>query len=170
MKLLYSLNSPYARRVRIAIREAGLMDAVEEINIREREEPLETLLAHGVAGKVPVLVTSAGASLCESILITRYLDEMSDGKLLPSEASARERALEFDAAASALQDSHFVRSREKRRVAHETSESVIDLEAERARRLLDFAGNHCSTQSRASRRRHHVRLRAGLFGLETSGR
>ena len=31
MKLFYSNNSPYARRPRIAIREARLVDSVEEV-------------------------------------------------------------------------------------------------------------------------------------------
>ena len=77
MKLLFTRNSPYARRARIAVREAGLLNEVEELDISPREENLDTLLAHSPAAKVPVLVTSSGYSIYESILIGRYFDEQS---------------------------------------------------------------------------------------------
>ena len=135
MKLLLTRNSPYARRARIAVREAGLLDKVEELDVSPREENLDTLLAYSPAAKVPVLVTGSGYSIYESILIGRYIDEQSGNKLMPSDAQARDAAMALDATASALLDSLFVRSRENRRDASEQSPGVIALEAERAGRL-----------------------------------
>jgi len=60
MKLYYTGNSPYARRPRMAIRQLGLTDKVEERDITPRDENLDELLAAGPGGKVPVLVTGAG--------------------------------------------------------------------------------------------------------------
>lgn len=153
MELLYTGNSPYARRARIAVREAGLLGSVTEVDIAPRDENLERLIAAGPAAKVPVLLTDAGHSLCESLLIGRYLDDVSGGKLLPADAGAREHALAVDSVASALMDSLFVRSRENRRDANERSPAVVALEAERAGRLLDrleemaadFGGVHLGT-------------------------
>ncbi len=60
MKLFYSGNSPYARRPRIAIREAGLGDRVEEVDVGPIADNTETLLAHGPGAKVPGLLTDGG--------------------------------------------------------------------------------------------------------------
>ena len=83
MKLFYSGNSPYARRPRIAIREAELMDRVEEVDVGPIADNTETLLAHGPGAKVPGLLTDDGAYLCESLVIARHLDGASGGKLYP---------------------------------------------------------------------------------------
>ena len=48
-------NSPYARRARIAVREAGLLDKVEELDVSPREENLDTPLAYSPAAKYPYL-------------------------------------------------------------------------------------------------------------------
>ena len=136
MKLYYTGNSPYARRARLAARESGL--AVEEIDVHPREENLDLLLAQGPGGKVPVLVTDQGVSLCESLVITRYLDEQCGGKLMPSEGTARAVESELESLGSLLMDSLFVRSREQNtRAAALQSEAVIGLERERARRCYD---------------------------------
>ncbi|MCP5151171.1 MAG: glutathione S-transferase family protein [Ectothiorhodospiraceae bacterium] len=137
MQLYHTPNSPYARRARLAVREAGLLGRVEEIDLHPREENLARLLAVAPAGKVPVLVTDGGAALCESLVIAHHLDDVSGGKLYPRDPAARERALEVEGLASALMDSLFVRSREKRRPQAEQSPGVIELEAERAVRLYD---------------------------------
>lgn len=137
MKLLYTGNSPYARRARISVREAGLLAQTEELDLTPREEHVDTLLAHGPGGKVPVLVTDDGHSLCESLIINRYLDELSSGKLYPGDSQERALTYAIEANASVLLDSLFVRSRENRRPANEQSPDVITLEAERAARCLD---------------------------------
>ena len=138
MKLYYTGNSPYARRARIAVREGGLASQVEEIDIHPRDENLELLLAQGPGGKVPVLVTDAGQSICESLVITRYLDEISGGKLMPSDAQARADALALESLGSVLMDSLFVRSREMNtRESAMRSAALLALETERTGRCYD---------------------------------
>lgn len=134
MKLYVSGNSPYARRARIAAREGGLMDRVEEVVIRSFAE----LLAHGPGGKIPVLVTDSGISLCESLIITRYLDDLSGGGLLPTTPEERLTCLALESVASVLMDSLFVRSMEKnQREPALRSEAVLARESARARRCYD---------------------------------
>ncbi len=131
MKLFYSGNSPYARRPRIVIREAGLMDQVEEVDVSPIVENKHVLAPYGPGGKVPALLTDAGTFLCESIIICRYLCDVS-GKLLPTELAAREFSLHVDSIASMLMDTQFVRSRENRRDASEKSPGFLKTEAARA--------------------------------------
>ena len=136
MKLFHTGNSPYARRARLAAREAGL--AVEEIDLQPRDKNIERLLAQGPGGKVPVLMTDSGASLCESLIITRYLNDVSGGKLMPADADAALVETELESLGSVLMDSLFVRSRERNARAPEVqSEAVVELERERARRTYD---------------------------------
>lgn len=137
MKLFFSGNSPYARRPRIAVREAGLMDRVEEVDVGPVAENTEVLLAHGPGAKVPGLLTDGGTYLCESLVIARYLDGVSGGKLYPADPAALEAALEVEGIASLLMDSLFVRSRENRRDPSEQSPGVIAAEADRAARCYD---------------------------------
>mgnify|MGYP002640854592 CR=1 FL=1 len=103
MQLVYSHNSPYSRRARVAVRVCGLLEQVEEIVIAAgpagsaampwvtNYSDVTQLVAYGPAGKVPVLVTDSGIGLCESFVIARYLDSLSGGKLYPSEPGALER-------------------------------------------------------------------------------
>lgn len=143
MKLLYTGNSPYARRPRMAIRQAGLLDQVEERDITPRDENLDELLAAGPGGKVPVLVTDTGESLCESLIISRYLDALSGGALYPKGDKVA-AALEVESLASVLMDALFWRNRENQRVDEETSPGVIKLEAQRAARVYGALDDHAT--------------------------
>ncbi|MCB1743240.1 MAG: glutathione S-transferase family protein [Gammaproteobacteria bacterium] len=137
MKLLYTGNSPYARRARVAIIEAGLSDRIQQIDIEPRDENIQQLLDHNPSGKVPLLVLDEGGGLCESLLICHYLDELSGGRLYPKDGARRLAALELEGVASALMDSLFVRARENRRDESERSLGVIQLETVRADRCYD---------------------------------
>ena len=140
MKLFYSDNSPYARRPRIAIREAGLMDSVEEVEAAgDDREPM--LFKYGPGAKVPGLLTDSGAYLCETLLINIYLNEMSGGQLYPKDQNARDLAFQIDGVASLLMESLFYRSHENRREDDEKSHGFIDKELARANRTYDSLEN-----------------------------
>ncbi len=86
MKLFYNVASPYARRVIVTVHEKGLIDRVEMREIDPWSDPADLLAATPV-GKVPALLTDAGALITESALIGEYLDGVGDGpSLLGSDA------------------------------------------------------------------------------------
>jgi glutathione S-transferase len=137
MKLFYSANSPYARRPRIAVVEAGLQDRVEDVCFDTPEERSKVLMELGPGAKVPGLLTDNGTYLCESLIIARHLDEVSGGKLYPSDPAAREFTYEVEGIASLLMDSLFSRSHENRRDPALRSTDAIEKEAARAQHCYD---------------------------------
>ena len=137
MKLFYSPTSPYARKARVVLREAGLVGAVEEI-VAHIRTPENELLEYGPTGKVPALLTDDGLLLTESSIVCAYLDEMNEGpKLHPTDPETRWRAAEMEGIATALLDSLALRTRELRRPADERSPGFLEYEAERCRRCYD---------------------------------
>jgi glutathione S-transferase len=144
MKLFYSHNSPYARRTRMAARISGL--GVEEVDAAPLAEAKEMLLSHGPGVKVPGLVTDGGSFLCETLVITHYLNSQSGGKLLPADPGAAEAVLELEGIGSLLMDTLFACSHEKRREAGEQSPGVITKETDRAARCYDALENRLAGQ------------------------
>ena len=137
MKLLYTHNSPYARRIRVAIREADLLDRIEEINVNPIPDNVDRIRQYSAAAKVPVLITDSDIALCETLIISRYLNHISGGALYAESDPNFEQHLALEGVASALMDSLFVRARENRRDPSERSPSVIAQERERAEKLYD---------------------------------
>jgi glutathione S-transferase len=84
MKLFYAAPSPFARRVRVLLRERGLLPSVQEVVVSPFDSTPE-LLAVNPASKVPALLLADGTSLVESHLIAIHLDGMGDAPaLLPA--------------------------------------------------------------------------------------
>lgn len=81
MKLFFNIASPYARRVIVTAHEKGLIGRIEMREIDPWSDPAELHAATPV-GKVPALVTDAGALITESALICEYLDGEGDGPSL----------------------------------------------------------------------------------------
>lgn len=84
MDLLFSPASPFARKVRVLIREGGLTGRVTE-----REVSTEVLgtagdvVAANPLGKIPALIRDDGPALYDSRVITRYLDTLADRDVYP---------------------------------------------------------------------------------------
>lgn len=84
MKLYYTTTSPYARKVRVVILEAGLGDRVRLIETIVRD-PASSLLPLSPPGKVPVLETDNGIIISESGYICAYLDAtFSEVQIFPT--------------------------------------------------------------------------------------
>lgn len=103
MKLFYSVNSPYARKARIVLREKGLMDRVEEIIANPLENPPE-LIAVNPLCKIPALVLDNGETLCDSPLICEYLDSLNPDPQLHPSGVDRWQALGIAALADGILD------------------------------------------------------------------
>jgi glutathione S-transferase len=89
MKLYYSSTSPYARKVRIFIRERRLLGRIEEILCNPWADPAE-LRALNPLGKVPALVLDDGTAVYDSRTICEALDQLAPAqRLIPGEPEAR---------------------------------------------------------------------------------
>lgn len=140
MRLFHTPTSPFALKVRIAIRERELEDMVREVSAAVRTHENE-VLEHNPTGKVPALVVDEGRDkglvLLESTLICEYLEQFGDAPpLMPKEGRAmwEERAL--DAFAHALMDSIAWRLREYRKAEADRYQPFIDYEQARALRCF----------------------------------
>lgn len=136
MKVFHTGNSPYARRARLAARASGL--GVEEVDVAPLDAADNPLIGKGPGVKVPGLETDGGAYVCETLLITNYLNQKSGGKLSPADPAAAEADMELEGMGSLLLDSLFIRSQQLNRLAeNERSPFLIDKEKERAARCYD---------------------------------
>ena len=133
MKLYYTPNSPYARICRIVIREGGLADRVELIDVPLRT-PDSPVLAESPIGKIPLLV-DGDLALGESRLICGYLDRASAAPpVIPDPADWPARARE--ALCTGFLEGVTNWSREMRRVPDERSPFILEVEGQRAGRAL----------------------------------
>lgn len=131
MRLFYSAGSPFARAVRVALRETGLIGRVEEVETTLRD-PASTLLPHNPVGRVPTLVLPDGTALTETALILPFLDTLGGAyTLVPRGALA-----DFGRVLGAM-DGMAVWNRELRRPPEERSPTVIALETTRTNRVAD---------------------------------
>jgi glutathione S-transferase len=125
MKLFHAPTSPYARKVRVTIREKGLGD-VEEIVVNPWEDPPE-LRAVNPFGKVPTLVLDDSAVLYDSPVICDYLDGIGDGPhLVPQDADARRRVMTAQALGDGVLDMAVALVMEGRRPEGERSSSMME--------------------------------------------
>ena len=113
MKLIMSPLSPYARKVRILIREAGQGEEIEEIAVATSAFATDPQVkaAHPTA-RIPVLLRDDAHPLHDSRVITRYLDELWSAGLYPSDRLWD--VLTLEAAADGIADSALVMAYEMR--------------------------------------------------------
>jgi glutathione S-transferase len=86
MKLTFSPASPFARKVRIAAIELGLIDRIELVPTTvapgQRDDEYSRITP---LKKLPVLVLDNGEVILDSYVIVEYLDELAGGgKLIPA--------------------------------------------------------------------------------------
>ena len=135
MKLFYAAGSPYARIIRVVLRETGLDRTVAEEEVTLRD-PNSTLLAYNPGGKVPTLQLDNGTILNETLLVLGYLDTTHGGRrLLPMDGSDGYRILADTGRAMAFLDGISVWNRELRFGLH--APGVVALETARAERAAD---------------------------------
>ncbi|QQA44863.1 glutathione S-transferase family protein [Pelagovum pacificum] len=85
MQLFMSPASPFVRTVRVMIREAGITDMVEELEISTNAlDTNAALAAANPVGKIPTLARPDGPAVHDSRVIARYLDQISDAGLYPT--------------------------------------------------------------------------------------
>src|SRR5215475_1532058 len=93
MKLNFSPASPFARKVRIAAIELGLIDRIEFVPTTVAPgTPNDDYSKITPVKKLPVLILDNGNVVLDSYVIVEYLDELAGGgKLIPSSGPNRWR-------------------------------------------------------------------------------
>jgi glutathione S-transferase len=87
MKLLYSLTSPYARKVRIVAAEKRIAIDLQVVVLAD---PDCTVFLHNPLGKIPVLIMDDGESLYDSSVIVDYLDQRTPvSHLIPQDSKSK---------------------------------------------------------------------------------
>jgi glutathione S-transferase len=115
VQLYHATASPFARKVRVLVREKGLLDRVEEISVNPLADPAALHFVNPL-GKVPALVLSDGLALFDSPVICEYLDTISGSpRFLPKEGERRWQVLRTQALADGIMDSGVAMIYESRR-------------------------------------------------------
>ena len=84
------------------------------------------------------MITEDNVLLCESLIIVRYLNDLSSGTLLPREQKELASCLQLESISSALLDSIFARSLEtNQRKEDERSPKLLERERTRTKSCLD---------------------------------
>jgi glutathione S-transferase len=137
MRLYYTTNSPFARKVLMAAIERKLDGKIERIVLSPWSEG-NPVAKVNPAGKVPTLVTDDGLTLYDSPVICEYLDSLgNEPKLYPAAGPARWLALRQHALADALLDAMIARRLESRRPDGERSKGWMDRQLASVNRCLD---------------------------------
>lgn len=84
MKLVVSSASPFVRKVRVLIREAGHEAEVEEVPVQTTALATDPAIpAHNPLGRIPVLIRDDGPAVIDSRVICRFLDARFEAGLYP---------------------------------------------------------------------------------------
>jgi glutathione S-transferase len=107
MKLSFSPSSPFARKVRIAAIELGLLDKIEFVSATVIPgQPNDEYSKITPVKKLPVLILDNGDVILDSYVIVEYLDELAGGgKLIPASGPLRWRVKSDHSLLQAMLDS-----------------------------------------------------------------
>ncbi|MDC1229427.1 glutathione S-transferase family protein, partial [Octadecabacter sp.] len=128
MQLIMSPASPFVRSVRVLLRETGLIDRVDEVQVAT--SPMASAaeaLAANPTGKIPALTRTDGPAIYDSRVIMRYLDNMADANLYPN--TSLYEVLTLEATAIAIMDATVSMAYEVR-LRPETQQSPDWIEAQ----------------------------------------
>ena len=134
MKLIASLTSPYARKVRVVIAEKHIEC---ELHIDVPWDADTHVPDYNPLGKIPVLVLDDGTPLYDSRVIVEYLDLASPvHNLLPKEARSRIAVKRWEALADGITDAAATLSLEKKRPEAQQSPAWITRQEQKITRGL----------------------------------
>ncbi|PSW05481.1 glutathione S-transferase [Photobacterium lipolyticum] len=111
MKIYELAAAPSARRVSIFLAEKGIEVERVNVDIRGGENLFDEFQAKSINGRIPVLELNDGSTICESIAICRYFDEMypsapslfGDTPLERANVEMWQRVVEFQGLYTAMQ-------------------------------------------------------------------
>lgn len=124
MKLLYTLNSPYARKVRIVALEKHIDLELQEVELADPDCPVKN---YNPLGKVPVLVLDDNDSVYDSKVIVEFLDNRAPGThLIPQDNTSKMITRRWESLADGICDAAVAAMLEGRREPAQQSQANID--------------------------------------------
>jgi glutathione S-transferase len=142
MKLLYTLNSPYARKVRIVAIEKHLDIKLEQVVLGAPDSPV---VKYNPLGKVPVLILDNDEALYDSRVIVEYLDARTPvTKLMPNEHNLRISVIRWEALADGICDAAVAAMLEQRKPAEQKSEAFIQKQYVKIESGLEYLNEYIS--------------------------
>lgn len=124
MKLLYTPNSPYARKVRIVALEKHIDIELQEVVLADPDCPVKN---YNPLGKVPVLVLDDNDSVYDSKVIVEYLDNSALGAhLIPQDSTSKMITRRWESLADGICDAAVSAMLESRREPAQQSQANID--------------------------------------------
>ena len=137
MELKFSPLSPYVRKVSVTAHELGIAQRIRLTPVKTREEP-DKIAPFNPLGKIPTLVTDAGAVLYDSPVICEYLDaEFGNHRLLPASGARRWDVLTRVALADGTIDAAILVRQERLRAAEKQAQDWIDWQLRKVYAGLD---------------------------------
>jgi len=138
LKLIASLTSPYARKVRIALVEKKIEFALV---VDSPWAPGNTIAEYNPLGKIPVLVLDDGTALYDSRVIVEYLDTVSPvSRLIPEPSRQRIAVKRWEALADGICDAAATIFLEKKRAPRQQSKETIERQRDKiARGVIEMA-------------------------------
>ena len=136
MQLLISASSPFVRKARVVLREANLLDTVEEVSVTTT--PLNSapeVVAANPLGKIPALLRADGPAIYDSRVITRFLNDHAGANLYPQ--TRIWEVLTLEATADAIMEAAVAMTYERRmRPENEQSDAWVEAQWEKAARAI----------------------------------
>ena len=124
LKLIASLTSPYARKVRVALAEKKIECALV---LESPWTPGNNVAEFNPLGKVPVLVMEDGTTIYDSRVIVEYLDSVSPvSRLIPEPSRQRIAVKRWEALGDGICDAVAAIVLEGRRPARQQSNDWVD--------------------------------------------
>jgi glutathione S-transferase len=124
MQLLYTVNSPYARKVRIVAIEKHIDLTLTSVVLAEPDCPVSQF---NPLGKVPVLVLDDGESLYDSRVIVEYLDHRTPvAHLIPQDHLAKIKVRRWEALADGVCDAAVAVMQEQRKPEAQQTSAWIE--------------------------------------------
>ncbi|WP_347249471.1 glutathione S-transferase [Zoogloea sp.] len=133
MKLVVSLTSPYARKIRIALAEKGLPFTLE-VDIPWL--PDTSVPSYNPLGKVPALVSDDGEVWYDSPVIALYLETLGGVPLMPAERVACLPVRQTEALADGISDAAVAVFLESRRPPEQQDAASIERQLTKIHRGL----------------------------------
>jgi glutathione S-transferase len=140
MKLLYTINSPYARKIRIVAAEKHIDIKLQEVVLSDPDCPVKL---YNPLGKVPVLILGDdNDSLYDSRVIAEYLDNRTPlAHLIPKDNTAKSAVRRWEALADGVCDAAVAVIMEQRKPEQKQDDAFVIRQLDKVTRGLTVLNN-----------------------------